>query len=365
MNSLEKNSSLSNSEGCYCEYLVYNPHTAPLSINIMMFLNIMRAALVNCALCGGAVLAEIICQNTKCAFCTSGTQWNILAKRMHSDIDFFVHRFPSELNEYYGQPVNPLFTKREGLLVGFYTRFVSHILPWLNQVMGGGILGRLVISNYITNMVERPGYYNIHGIYEIIELGFEYGAQKLQIIVLDRLPEIREEWSSFVSSNFDIDIARTFVGNQYNGPPLVGFTSEEAAESFKSSSFVYTIRPAEDFERGFLRICKYRKRGFSIKRIHFDSRLLPFWKGYWMGRFSLLFVRTWTAEVLEKAITQRCNSSDDNMKQELNKLRSEIGANDVVAELIGQFLWIPPHKTDYLAMMLQQRKLEVRRQTHK
>jgi len=361
MDSFEENSSLSSGKVCHCGDLVYNQQKAPLSMEIMMFLQLMRTALVNCALCGSAVLAEIIYQNTKCFHCSSSTQWKIQERRANSDIDFFVHRFPSELNEYYGQPVHHFYTKEGEFHAGFYARFISHILPWFNQVMGDGVMGLLKVTGH-TGRYNLSDYYNIAGIYEIIELGFENGGQKLQIIVLDRLPELKEDWSSFVSSCFDIDIVRTFVRNVYEGTPMVGFTDEQAAESFWSCSFIYTIRPAESFERGFSRMCKYLQRGFSIKQIQFDSRLLPFWKQYWMGRFSLLFSKTWTAELLESAIRRQWYASDAAEKYELIMLQSRIEANNDVSKLIGEFLWTPPRRHDYNKMMMEQRALEVQRQ---
>ena len=340
-------------------------------MDILVFLHYMRLAVGNCCLTGGAVLAEIIYQNAKCQFCCSQQFSKIQEKRSNTDIDFFVPRFPEKLNECYGQRTHEFYerTSLEEGPIEFFDSFKYQILPWFNRAFKSSVKGKLKIvqsrgppagevSNY---------YYNVFGIHQIVELKFKNSEQKLEIIVLESMPEMKEDWCTFVISAFDIDIVQNRIDDlNLSGKPSVGFIDDTAALSFQSSSFVYTVRPMECFETGFQRICKYMKRGFTLRKIVFDSRLLPFWKHYWLGRFWLLFTKTWTLDLLNNAIKRKLLFCPKEDKIEevatLNKLLYHVEQNKDVCGLIGSFLWVPPTKASYLKMKEEQKNLEKIRQ---
>lgn len=358
---------ISSASNCYCDKFNYDHHAAPLGSDILVLLHYLRVALGNCSLTGGAVLAQIIYQNTKCHHCCTDQAWNVQQKRCNTDIDFFVPRFPSELNKLYGQPINTFYEESSDGPVEFFDSFESNILPWFNRTFKPAVKGLLKVAERKTNSEAEPNYYNIKGIYEIVELKFENSEKKLQIIVLESMPEMQENWCTFVTSSFDIDIVRNRIGNLgIDGKPDIGFIDDTAAKSYENSSFVFTVRPMETFERGFERIHKYMKRGFSLSKIVFDSRLLPFWKQYWLGRFWLLFTKTWTLGLLQNGIERKLLASPREEKAKevsiLNSLFDRVDQNKDVCDLIGQFLWVPPTRALYQDMKREQKYLESIRQ---
>ena len=318
----------------------------------MVFLLCMRQWLVNCALSGGSVLAEMIYQHRKCEHCSDLNHWNVQMNQQHSDIDFFVHRFPFELNKFYGQKsANPHPEKKSACSKEFFEVFVEKILPWFNFIFRSPRKGPLKISS--RKKFNFNQYYSLSNICEIIELKFDQGQQILQITVLNSCPEVNVPWDEYVVNQFDIDIVKNTVELPYNNFPLVKFIDPSIGNSMEKCSFVFTIRPAQPFELGWKRICKYLHRGFSLQKIQFDPRVTHFWKLYWMGRFHLLFLPFWCGKLIEKT-----NPDDSDTLSFARFIEKHHG----ICKMIGEFVWQPPQKGIYLENLKKQVELERRRE---
>jgi hypothetical protein len=277
-----------------------------------------------------------------------------MLKRGNNDIDFFVPRFPSMLNKFYGRDDHEFIrylTGTDGQGPEFFYLLKHRILPWFNQAYSEGRMGPLKkITKCNMEENQNVSYYgSITGIQEIIELEFEQNGPKLQIIVIERLPETMVDWDTFVVSTFDIDIVNVAVRvPDQSFHPQVGFTSERARHSFLSGSFFFTVRPGEEFSRGVNRIMKYRKRGFKLQGIEFDSRVIPYFKRYWMDRLRRLFVEELATDLLTKTIKQNEGVLPvEDIAEQQQTLELLKGVMQSVGNEIGAYVWKPPPKEEY------------------
>ena len=389
---------------CTCDSITYNSEDAPLNTEIMSFFTIMKGAVTHCAMAGGAVLAEIIYQARKCSWCCSQSRLQIQELRTNNDVDLFVHRYPKLLEKFYSPASqtaewfycgthlqnNERFTRRQQTALfksllseekQFDYLLSEQIIPEFNQLMGHRKAGKIQIQESL--YIGGEEYYQINGIYKIFDLKFEESNKRIQVIVLDRLPEDKEQsWSSFAVSKFDIDIVKNQVSttsmtgkrksmtrlsmSKKNLFPQVSFENEHSRQSFENGVFVYTVLPGAEFETMFGRIQKYLKRGFKLKELKFDPRLTPFWKKYHMGRFNALFAKQWACDVLKSAIDRRrmqeiTNEEQEEMEETEDQFKSFVG----VASLLAQYQWAPPTILQYLDMKTHQRALEKTRQHHR
>ena len=339
---------------CYCENYIYDHEQAPLSRDVMAFLDCVRHITKNCALAGGAVLAQMLYQNRRCRYCLSMKRWNVQMNQSNTDIDFFVHQYPSSLNKFYGQSVNEYFGENENRPKKFFHVLREIILPWFNHTHRYSKKGPLEITRRrLLNLNED---YVINGMEEIIELSFRNGQQKLQIIVIKTFPEINVPWTNFIVDQFDIDIVRNKVrGVDSEKLPVVKFVHPSALNSLKNCSFRFVIRPTNPFEIGLKRILKYKQRGFSVGSITFNPQVSAFWKQYWMGRFHLLFLPFWCEEMIRQS--HRHEHDEDG-----SDVASFIAKKEAVCKLIGEFVWKPPTRRHYHNKLREQVNMERQRQ---
>ena len=268
-----------------------------------------------------------------------------------------------ELARYFGS----LYSKQ------FSSLLSEQIIPEFNLLMGHREAGKIRILEE-KHVAGRNNYYNIVGIYQIFELGFTKSKKQIQVIVLDSLPEDKEQsWPSFVVSKFDIDIVKNQVStasmtgkrksmtrlSMKNLSPKVSFENEQSRQSFLNGMFVYTVLPGAAFETTFKRIQKYLKRGFRLKELKFDPRLTPYWKKYYMGRFNAVFAKQWAGNLLESAIsseyTQGITSEEQAEREETLKQFQNF---DAIATLLAQYKWTPPTNLEYINMKTAQVSLE-------
>ena len=351
-------------EECYCSSIRYDHLAAPLCVEVILLLKYMRLFLGNCCLTGGAVLNEILYQSRRCHLCCPEALWPSMMKRGSSGIDIFVHRFPAGLNRFYGREDHPDIrfpndSPGDGEGPEFLFLLEHVVLPRFNWSYSEGRMGPLRITKWNMDRCEYFSYGSTVGIQETVELEFERNGPMIRTIVLDRLPETMVDWDTFVASAFDIDIVNVAVRvPDQSFHPQVGFTSERARRSFLSGSFVFTVRPGEDFGCGVNRIMKYRKRGFRLQGIEFDSRLTPFFKRYWMDRFRLLFLEELATDSLTKAIEQNGEvlpaGKIAEQKETLEDFKCAIQS---VRNEIGAYLWKPPTRGAYLFKLGRQKKL--------
>ena len=334
---------------CYCRNCSYNINEAPLTRDIMVFLHIMREVLVNCALSGGAVLAEMLHQNRQCHHCLSPKQWNVQMNRSNSDIDFFVHWHPSKLNAFYGQSPDPHFSGEGNIPKTFHEVFMEKILPKCNLLFKSWHKGPLQITNLKRIWVREE--YSLNSIVQIMELSFvnHKGSQIIQIIALDSFPEVHIPWTQFIVDQFDIDTVKNTVELPMNNFPMVKFVHQPTNFSLDDCSFQHTIRPGQCFETGLKRICKYLQRGFSLREIEFHPQVMKFWKDHWMGRFHILFVPFWCQKLIEK-------SAPNNPT--VLEFAASMEWNQTVCDLTGEFVWEPPEVVAHNENMQEQVTLE-------
>ena len=322
---------------CSCPLLEeYNPSTAPIPVEAIVLLSLLRCNIGHCTIAGGSVVAEMLYQSKKCDNClaTCPALQRLLKNMNRNDIDFFVPLNPSDLQRFYGLPL-----KDEGT---FWSLFVNKVLPIFNAFckihLGKDDL--VVVSRNCNSYNEN---YNWKGIHEVIDLQFgcdlEHNnpATKFQLVILDSFPHSTyQSWNEHAVANFDIDIVKNYVEIGANLRPTVHFIEMGSHHSLNTGSFTYTILPGAVFLTGLARIQKYLKRGFCMRMLSFDPRVTLSFRKYWMGSLHSLFAHFWATRKLAVALQQNNRTDTDD------GILHDFAANQQIGMLIQEFVWKSP-----------------------
>jgi len=329
---------------CSCPLLEdYNPQTAPIPIEAMVLLSLIRYNIGHCTIAGGSVVAEMLYQSRKCDNClTSCPALQRLLKNMHrNDIDFFVPLNPADLQRFYGLP-----PKAEG---EFWSLFENRVLPLFNAFCAT-FLGKeelVVVSHSKYNYSDQV--YNWKGIHEVIDLQFrcDHLAQnvsrtKFQLIILNSFPEgMYQSWNAHSVANFDIDIVQNYIEIGVNLKPAVHFVDTTTYHSLNTGSFTYTILPGAYFLSGLARIKKYSKRGFRMASLTFDPRVTLSNQKYWIGSFRSLFAHFWATRKLVMALKRENRFDSDHY------IKEDFASNPQIGLLIQEFVWKRPTQYEF------------------
>ena len=337
---------------CSCPLLEdYNPRAAPIPLEAMLLLSLIRYNIGHCAIAGGSVLAEMLYQSKKCDNClASYPALQRLLKNMHcNDIDFFVPLNPSDVQRFYGLP-----PKAEGT---FWFLFVNTVLPIFNAFCAT-YLGKEDLV--VVSRNSYKGVYNWKGIHEVIDLQFGCDhlqqndpATKFQLVILSSLPHgTYQSWNAHAVANFDINIVKNYVEVGANLKPTVHFAEITTQHSFNTGSFTYTVLPGANFLNGLARIKKYIRRGFRMEKLSFDPRVTLLFRKYWMGSFHSLFAHFWATRRLAMALKK------DNHMDTDHGILHDFASNQQIGTLIQGFVWKSPTKQEFRTIRRNQFRIE-------
>ena len=267
----------------------------------MMLFRILQDTITNCTIAGSAALHEMLHQMPPSTN-NRDPLHRLRTLACHNDIDCFVPRFPNRLLKYQNRPFN-----EEALDEDFETILRRRIIPQFEFYFSTHrkpvtILRR---QTMLVRDERRHPYHMINlipGIYQIInlDLGGPDGQCPFQCIVLKGNTN---DFPRYAVKNFDANIVmlRVDVSQQCTPQdsyfPLVRHLSCRGRECLQKGCFDYIVRPGHTFRESKARISKYLQRGFYMRSLAFDDRIIEMWKGAWLAEARVQFAVYWVEQM--------------------------------------------------------------------
>jgi len=285
-----------------------NHQEAPLKQDALLLMQLLRKQLGQCSISGGSVVAQQQHQVQCCDNCCGRSQHADEDSPLFSDVDFFVPAIPfieglnlpvvnslSSWNlvkdmvlpafnfENAEKGKGPLVPVKDGKEVPLHSNmeeFCSQeeLEKHLRTLRGGMARTRRIIWRIVDLQCRSM-------------VGSKEPGSTFQMVFMACTPPEDQSWADFVTSSFDIDIAKntveliSSVAHPGVWMPRIIFVDQSAFHSFVQKRFVCTVQANSLLDPCMKRVHKCLDKGCSLSLVLFEDTISLPLRWLWMGYF--------------------------------------------------------------------------------